>query len=132
MIKRQLQFVFDIFQTGCRVVVVAEQSLTVLDLLNLQRSPIPFYPGLQKFFNFIQLPSILIVQTHEVVILLRAGNQLIQNRPAIVSDREFFDKLNLLTARQIRGNCGHDDSQGSKKKRAENTGRRKHAFAFHD
>ena len=74
----------------------------MLDLLPLRRLAVKaFFPIQQDLINFVQLVGVLIVQRVQVVILLRAGDELLQHDLAISGPHEFFQQIRVLPERRI-------------------------------
>jgi hypothetical protein len=80
----------------CGISVVADQRLAILDDPPLRGIGEALRPLLEDRGELRSLRGVLIVQRMEKVILLRAGNELLEHRVAIRGEREFFDEADFV------------------------------------
>ena len=87
----------------------------MLDLFPLRRLAIKaFFPIQQDLINFVQLVGVLMVQRVQIVILLRAGDELLQHDLAIGGPHEFFQQVRVLPERRIGD---HDQQKEDERKK---------------
>ena len=66
-----------------------------LDLGEPRGLPVPLVPEAPELCGLIELPGVEVVQAVEVVVILGAGDELLEGRVAILGEREVLDEADV-------------------------------------
>ena len=91
----QPQLLTEIVQRIVGGLVVAQQCQPGLDFGQSRRLIVSLMPGGKQFANFVKLLGAQEMQRVVVVIILGAGDQLLQNRGSIRRERKILDEFNF-------------------------------------